>query len=226
MAITFVAAGAEGVNTSAATSLLVPYPTGLAANDVFVLAVSCSVATPASTPSGGWSSKLSITAGGLSPSLRMWVLKALGSETGNLTVTTSNSTSHGMIMAYRGVDYRALVDQASTEIDSSTGTSNFVIPAQTTSIKGCTIISAGIQNSAAATFTPPSSPAAFTELLDSSSQPSTTIDHLVAWTGVGSTGTITIVSSAGGARYAAGAIILKPALDSTYSSWGSLETSP
>lgn len=208
MAITYQGAGTTAANTVAATTLAVPYPASIQAGDVLVLVVGVSGVAP--TNPAGFTSAITTNSGGSTPAYRVSYKVATGSESGSLNVTTPSQTSQGRMFLFRGVDQTTPIDVAGTIFGSSTAVSAYNIPTLTTTTTGVTLVSVGIANAASGTFTPPTVPAAFTEVWDAiATTPGITTDYLI-WSGSGATGTINLVHSSA-VRGAAGVIALRPA---------------
>jgi MSHA biogenesis protein MshQ len=138
MAISFIATGAFAAGT---TSLSVPYPAGLQAGDLLVLAISNKYPTngpatpadwtaPANSQGTGGSGSSGVDTGNVYATI--FVKIATGSESGNLSVTiTSGNSAIGLMALYRKAadktwDY-ACVNGADNTVDTSwsvTGGSN------------------------------------------------------------------------------------------------------
>lgn len=213
MAITYQGAGTAAANTTAGTSLSVAYPASISAGDVIVLVIGCSNATAPTNPTG-FTSQLSGTSGGSSPSFRISTKVADGSETGSISVGTPSSTSQGRMLLFRGVDNTTPIDVTGTTFGSSTAVSPYAIPTLTTTTTGATLVYYGMGNAATGSWTPPSGPAAFTEVWDSITiTPKSTAGYLI-WSSSGATGTVNLTPSAS-VRGGAGMIALRPAASTT-----------
>lgn len=211
MAITYQGAGAAAANTVAATTLNVAYPASIAANDVLVLSVTTNSTTAATTP-GGWTGPAGATGAGTggSPAFRMAYTLATGSESGTLAVTTPSATSQGWMFLLRGVNTANPIDVTTTAF-STTGATAYNIPTVTTTMTGVALVYCGAGNSSAGSWTPPTVPAAFTEVYDViTASPKSTGGYLI-WSGSGATGTVNLVSSAS-VRGAAGMLAFRPAV--------------
>ena len=99
--------GARGNSVSGTTSLTVPYPTGIAAGDLLILTVGNKYPTNGPTTPTGWT--LFQASGGLGTAgndsgqvySTVFVKEAVGTESGNLTVTvTSANTSMARMFRY------------------------------------------------------------------------------------------------------------------------------
>lgn len=204
-------AGTAAANTVAATSLAVPYPT-VSAGNLLVLVVGVSNATAPTNPTGaGFTSRVTNNSGGSSPSFRISTKVATGSETGNLSVTTPNSTSQGRMWAISGVDQTNPMHIAGVVDDFGAGVSAYTIDATgaTTTVNKVMVFIAAAANAASGTYSPPTAPGTFTEVWDSiATTPSITADYLI-WTSSGVVGNINLTRSAG-VRGTAGAIFLNP----------------
>jgi hypothetical protein len=209
--ITYQGAGTAAANTTAATSISVAYPSSPQANDVIVLVVGHANSTvPGTSAATGFTRQVSSNAGGSSPSFAMYTRVADGTESGSLSVTTQNNTSQARMFLYRSSDPTTPIDVTGTTFSSSTGVTAYDIPTLTTTRAGVALVTAGVGNSAAGTWTPPTNPAQFTEVWDSlTTTPVITTDYLI-WSGSGATGTVNLVKSAS-VRGAAGMIALRPA---------------
>lgn len=210
MAVTLVGAGSAAANSSFSTTLNVPYPTGLAADDLLVLVVGSADFTSATNPAG-WTSQVSTNAQpNNAPGILIATKKAVGTETGSLVVTTPNNTSQGRMWAFRGVDPATAMDVAASPFRSSGVVTAFDIPGLTTTQVGVCLFYGAACETTGGSWTPPTVPATFTEDWDSSTPPSEmTAGHLI-WSGSGATGTINLVVSAA-QRGSAGLLALRPA---------------
>ena len=201
----------EGAGTLATTTS-VAYPTpggGILAGDLIVYWATSGTATAPSNPGGsGFTSAVTGTSGGSSPSFRIGYKVAAGGESGSVTIT---GTTQGQMFLFRGVDQTTPLDVAGTTFGSSTGTTAYNIPTLTTTVAGVALVYCGAANVGTGSMTPPTVPAAFTEVTDSiASSPNSSAGYLI-WSGSGATGTINLVRSSS-VRGAAGAIALRPAL--------------
>lgn len=125
-----VAFGAAGNATTGTTSLSVPYPTGIAAGDLLILVVGNKYPTNGPTTPSGWtlagqgSGGLG-TAGADSGQVynTIFVKQALGTESGNLTVTlTAANTSMARMFRYIKAAAASWNYAATTGSDNTAGT--------------------------------------------------------------------------------------------------------
>jgi hypothetical protein len=225
VAITRVNAAVGTVQEGTGTTFTVPYPasTTILANDVIVLVAELNSASAPGVP-GGYTQRAADDSGGSTPMVRMYTAVAAGGESGSISVTKPAVNGKIYIAGvYRGVDTSAVVD-----VDLSTtnvGYSNasaataYTIPGFTTTVAGVAILVSGSANASTGTWTPPTVPAAFTELLDTNGSvaavPSICYDELI-WSGSGATGNINLTRSTS-IRGAAAAIALRPAAAATSS---------
>ena len=88
-----------------------------------------------------------------------------------------------------------------------------VIPSQTTTMVGCCLIYATSHNIFSGTETPPTNPAPFTELYDTTTPPRSSSGYLV-WNSSGATGTVSITTDTA-SRGGTGMIALRPVVANT-----------
>jgi hypothetical protein len=127
---TFVGKG-EGVSTGGASTFTIPYPAGLAANDLFVLDVGGGSTTNTASATGFVELA---TADEAVAGYKMQRLTkfATGSETGNLTVNiAAGAKKAGVLTVYRGVDTTAPFDTTSVTTRSASSSINKVTAAAT-----------------------------------------------------------------------------------------------
>lgn len=214
MPITFVAAGTVALNDTAATTLNVPYPAGVAAGDVIAMAIGVNSATLPTIPSGWLAGGVSSTSGGSAPSERIILKVCTGSETGSQAVTTPSATSRAQMLLFRGVDNTTPLDNAGSVTASSTATSTYVLPSMTTTAAGAALVLIGVANAPGGTWTSPTSPGAFTETAETTgATPSMGVQYLI-WSGSGATGTVSYTRSTN-VRGCTGMLALRPAAASS-----------
>lgn len=190
MAIGTPVAGTLAENATAATSLAVPHPTGISAGDLLLLWVAVSVATVPNLPAG-WTSVVSGSSGSSqSPAQRVYYKVATGSETGNQTVTMSNSTSRGQMWRISGVDQTTPIDVVGTHTAAAIGGA-LTHPGVTTTVTGCQVWAFAMRNATSGTWTTITSPFTMTEALDDGTPYPTTQVSYLTWSGSGATGTVT-----------------------------------
>lgn len=211
MPITYGGAGAVANNDTAATALNVPYPSGIVAGDVLVLNVGVASATVATLPSGWIAGGVSSSSGGNSPSERIMVKIATGSETGSLAVTTASATSRGIMLRFSGVDNTTPIDGTGSTTASATATASHVLPSITTTVSGCALVAMAVAQTPGGTWTTPTTQGGtWTELAETTGvAPSTTV-QINIWSGSGATGTVTMTRSSS-VRGCAGMLALRPA---------------
>ncbi len=210
MAITLRSAGTVGENTVAAgTTLLLPYPTGMAAGDLMVLSATTNSTTPPTLPAG-WTQifRASANSGANVPGELVCIKYATGSESGNFSLTVPNIRCAGQIIAFAGVDQTTPQDVAATSVDSAASLTR-IIPTLTTTMPGVALVYAADHATVSVTATPPSSPAAFTETSDGTTQ-THTMGYLI-WSGSGATGSVTVTFSATSSRGIGVLLALRPA---------------
>lgn len=152
MAIAYGTPGTALNQTTAATSWAVPYPSGVAANDLLVLhmATAANVTTPS-----GWTQIYSETVV-TNPKGGLWIKKAAGTETGTLTVTLGSSAGAAQIHLYTGVDTTTPQDATATNVSLNATTDTTIdIPAITTVTNGAWAVYACASNSTSTTHTAP-----------------------------------------------------------------------
>lgn len=202
MAIAFGSAGTQLTVTTAATSFAVPYPSGIAADDLLVLFMSTSGGA-VTTPSG-WTviyneTSLANPKGGL------WIKKATGSESGTLAVTTASTTGAAMMFRYTGVDATTPQDATATNVFLNATTDPTIdIPSITTATNGAMLVYVGTANSSTVTFT-----GVDTERVDFGAGRSGALYDVIQAT-AGASGVKTVTQSAGRAYWGA-MMALRPA---------------
>lgn len=214
MPITFVSAGTVALNDAAATTLNVPYPSGIQAGDVIAMPIGVNSATLPAIPSDWLAGGVSSTSGGSAPAERIILKVCTGTETGSVAVTTPSATSRGQMLLFRGVDNATPIDNAGSTTASATATASYSLPSMTTTLPGVAIVLVGVANAPGGTWTSPTSPGAFTETAETTGAiPSTGIQYLI-WSGSGATGTVTYGRSTS-VRGCTGMLALRPAVTST-----------
>lgn len=140
MAIALGATGTAVYNTAAGTTCLVPYPAGISAGDCLVLFVARSAS--AITVPAGWTAFTGgqVTTTGGTTMLLAYKL-AVGTESGNLSVTVASSTGHGRMFLFTGVDQVTPQDVTAGSVAANATTS--VLPSLTTVTAGACLIGAG-----------------------------------------------------------------------------------
>jgi hypothetical protein len=123
MAVAFRSAGALAVTNDLAPAI--PYPAGLAANDLLLLQFACIHTLTPTTPAG-WTKLLGpVAMAGTSPATdgHIYWKVAAGSESGSLTVTLTGTSNWagGVISAYSGVSTSAPIDSSATAVLPTSG---------------------------------------------------------------------------------------------------------
>lgn len=212
MAITYQGAGTEASATGGA-NITLTYPAGIAAGDLIWVSCSSSVATAYATNAlSGFTRAYAFDSGGGSPVGAGFLRIATGAESGNITLVTPGGSSFARMFVYRGVEQTTPLDSTPVNFGSSTAVTAYVVPEQTTTVPGCTLLVHAWSNSATGTWTPPT---LYTELWDSNAAGTVgavEFAHRVAWSGSGATGTRTITRSAA-VRGGAAGVVLRPAAD-------------
>ena len=199
-------------NSSAATTLNIPYP-ATDADDVLVLFVTVASGTSPTNPAG-FTSLGTLDSGGSAPEILAAYRVCDGAETGNLTVTTPSATSHGQLLLFRGVDPTTPIDVTPTTFSTASSVTAYDLPTLTTTVDGVALVYAGLSTSNSGSFTPPTVPAGFTETYDDiSNGPGTTSGYLLDEP-AGATGTVNLVRSSN-LRGAAFLIPLRPLSEGT-----------
>lgn len=149
MAIAFGSAGTQYLAATAATSHAVPYPSGIAADDLLVLFIATNGGAVTS-PSSPWvevhrEGTLSNPKGGL------WIKVATGSESGTLDVTTSSTTASMIIFRYTGVDPTTPQDATATTVLNTVSTVSSVLPSINTNTADAWLVYCNAGNSSSTT---------------------------------------------------------------------------
>ena len=139
--------GTHVENSTAATTLSVPYPAGITAGDLLLMFVAVNSATTATLP-GSWTSIVEgwCGTGSQSPAIRWMYLIAGGSESGTVDVTTPNVVGKGRMWRVSGVDQSVPVDVVGANSFTAIGTS-LTHPGITTTIPDCQVWVSGLRNS-------------------------------------------------------------------------------
>lgn len=207
----FVGAGTFTEKASLAP-ISVPYPTGLAANDLLVLILGGNSATVIGAQTGFTTDKTNASTGDtLVPDLYMGHKFATGSESGSFSATSGAGAGAGQILAFRGVDLATPID-TTPGFGDKTNTTVSALPiasAMTTTRAGVALVYAAVQNATTGPMTEPSVPAAFTETGDRIAQRNFSCGYLI-WSGSGSTGIVTVTGN-GLTRGLVTVIALRPA---------------
>lgn len=176
---TFVAASQSGVNDSFTSTVSIPIPAGTQADDIIVLAVEIWDASTMPTitwPSGfvQVGSTIDIPSGsGVQGYAVAWKRSTSGEGSGNYSVGYSATRwSQGIGIALRGVDTSATpaYEASGTSLNSSGGTACAAISFTTLTDDGFLlwIGASDTNNGDAVDWTPPTGPAAFTEVINTS----------------------------------------------------------
>jgi hypothetical protein len=199
VAITLHSAGTVTERT-AETSTNVPYPASISAGDTLVLvgSVNTGGTTNITTPSG-WTKLYgtSLSAGVVSPHMSVFITTAVGTETGSLAVahSTGNSVSWWQMVAFTGIDTTTPQDVTQTTVDMGTAATNVPLPTLTPVTSGDCLFYAVAENATTNTNTPPTSPAAFTELGDRSTGTRTATTGYLIYNSTSATGTVNVVQN-------------------------------
>jgi hypothetical protein len=217
MAVAFRSAGTLTKTNTGAAGLNVPYPAGLAANDLLVLQASVGTSSSATinTPSG-WTKLFGpVTGSGASGQAQYVFTKvASGSETGNLSlVATANNQLSGIMAAYTGCDTTTPVDVFATASLATSGTTG-TAPSVTTTKASTLILHMYWDWSGSGTTTPN---AADTERYDTFDTNQNYITELAdtPQAAAGASGTSTVTFSTGMSGGLAATIALAPVAVST-----------
>lgn len=133
MAVVLAATGTAADNFTNQTTLNVPYPAGISADDFLLMYVSAGSTITA--PGGVWLAFGSAAVFTTTNAQLMVVYTlATGSESGSVAITTASTTSHGRMFRYTGVDTTTPLDVASTNVS---------INAQPINITGITTVTNG-----------------------------------------------------------------------------------
>lgn len=211
MAISTPTIGTVSINTSASTTLLVPYPSGLTSSHYMVLGVTLNsaVATGVTVPTG-WTGVFqnSNTSGTNSPAVLLAIKQATGFEIGNLPVTTASAKSWGQIIAATGVDLTTPQDVTRTIGDVTSSAFNVGIGTLTPTRSGCLLVYLAGHNSGNDTAT---APAGFTETGDNTGTGgwSGTMGYQI-YNSTAATGAVTVVFN-GSAKGLGVMLALRPA---------------
>lgn len=212
MPITYVDAGTYIEKATAAANTTVTCPATVDAGDCLVLDFHLALTQDPADPSG-WEHAAHAHAGATSPGVNLWVKIADGTEDGaGITITHNSAISKARIYRYKGVDPTTPLDVAASLYQNGSAATAYTLPGITTSRTGCCLIASASANANSGLWTPPTTPATFTELLDDASLiPSSGYHHLI-WSGSGATGNVNLVRTTS-IRGAAALIALRPAGD-------------
>jgi hypothetical protein len=164
-----VQVGTEVENAAAATSIAVPYPATVTAGDWLV----CTVVTGGSAATGiktgtgglvGWTqvAQFGSAVSTQSPSVGVFIKKAVGGETGTLAVTTDSILSSGQMLGFTGVDATTPQDFTAVTVDQTTA-QNHVDLSATVATAGAALVAVASVNNTTGTTSPPTG---FTETAD------------------------------------------------------------
>jgi len=184
-----VGAGTQFEGSGSGGTFAVPYPaSGIVNGDVALMYWSQNSATVPADQTG-WTTvqKGSATGNTLTPNLYVGVRVCDGTENGtSFTAAGSNTATLAQISVFRNIDVTTLVE-ASTLNGTVTATTCTLTGVTTSAAPGL-LFYAAAQASTTATATPPSVPAAFTELLDRTSGVRSANAGYLIWSGSGATG--------------------------------------
>ncbi|HEX9229200.1 MAG TPA: alkaline phosphatase D family protein [Arthrobacter sp.] len=128
--------------SSAATSLAVAYPAGIVANDLLVLSLTLSQQTALTTVPSGWTlAKAQDAVGGTYTATTVFYKKAVGGETGTVTVgtwTTSGRTT-AIMSRWAGVDTVTALDTAPVS-NATADATTLLMPSITTTTANCVLL--------------------------------------------------------------------------------------
>lgn len=164
MAASFVAAGAVVETLSAATTIAVPVPAGIAANDTLVALVtvgaSAQTPAPAFLPAGWMGSVFTVDPAPTPPQVYVAWKTATGSETGTVTFTIASQVATGQMLAFRGIEPTSMYDALVSKTQNPAATS-FTFPSLTPTVSGTALVYVIAETNL--TGTPGAAPTGFTE---------------------------------------------------------------
>lgn len=200
MAIALQTQSAANIGTTRQTSFTLTAPSGIADGDFLIAVITCNNNTVTVTaPDGTWTQVAGSPFHDAETGACFW--KFASGESGNYTfsVGATSRSICGWMGRYTGVDGTTPIDVTPTH------TTGGDVPTFTTSVANTMLLVAAWYSAGSgttATFTPPSSPATFTEEVDqhttvgTATESSMCVDDLL-WSGSGATGTMTISATSG-----------------------------
>lgn len=131
---TVALAGTPSVYESASgTSVIIPYPAGVAAGELLLACVTDSASTATNSPPSGWTTALAQNGPTTAPSTVVYYRVADGTETGSATFPTSGTAGRitGTMQRWSGVDTTTPLDATPVGNNSAIATT-FTMPSITT----------------------------------------------------------------------------------------------
>lgn len=217
-AATFVAAAhADSASTA---SIVVNAPAGLADNDIILALIKYGDTVTVNSPPSGWTSIGNINDSGTSGTDLELFWKLASSEGSSYTFGLSGATRVGVtVVAYRGgFDTADPIDVVGQGTYFTSDTTLRSPGATVTSANSSLIFLGGGHNGSTFSFTPPSSPATFTEDVDTYGSGDGRFGRTVAnavWTGSGATGNVDATMSITTSAKYAFLVALNPAASSS-----------
>lgn len=138
--------------SASASSVVIPYPSGVTAGELLIAVVTDSSGTAPTTNPGGWTLAASQSGPTTAPSITVWYKFATGSESGSVTFATNATAGRvtGTMSRWSGVDQFTPLD--TTPVSANSGvTSTFTMPSITTVTDGAMLIHALSMNASALT---------------------------------------------------------------------------
>jgi hypothetical protein len=196
-------------STAGAGTLQMPYPAVTSVGRLLLCYVAMATNASPATPSG-FTSIQTAGAGAASPFTRMSRKSAAG-ETGTLDISVS-AAAQGWVMSFPDVDLTNPVIDFDF-IERSSGNTSYLIPSMT-SESGAAAVYGGAANTNTGTWSPPTTPAAFTETHDDASPNPHICGGYLLGPGASSTGTLNLTRSTS-IRGAAIGVVLRAAPSGT-----------
>lgn len=203
--------GAGALANTGTTTVAVDYPApagGLLPFDFLVAMIGISTTT---APSGsGWNARVGGDSAGVSPYAIILTKFAAGGETGNFAFTTVSRNRKAIMLGFRGVDPVNPVIGTGL-FQSSAAVTAYDVTSIANLVPGCALCGIAAANASSGSVTPPTTPAAWTEVSDTTGGvvPNVEMAYLLN-APAGGSGVIDFVRS-GAIRGAAAAIALRPA---------------
>lgn len=119
--------------SASATSVVIPFPSGIVAGELLIAQVTESAATASTTNPGGWTLAKAQNGPTSAPSTAVWYRVADGTETGSVTFATNATAGRvtGTMERWSGVDTTTPMDAAAVSANSPVATT-FQMPSITT----------------------------------------------------------------------------------------------
>jgi len=201
--------GVASANTSAATTLAVAKPSGLADDDVAYITVHLSTGTISAVPSGFTELASDLTQIGCRLYLYRKVITNAAGEPATWDFTTSSTTSSGISWWARGADLTTPEDTAVTIATSGTDSGGTTITGVTTTMDDTVLITASCFNATGTTLYGPTQSADIKRITEASYRRQ--IVTFESRPSAGATGNRSAINSTSGAPSANFAFAIRPA---------------